>query len=47
MKKYYQYDTKDNIIIFDESEMLEKICENYNSIYISISDFAMALAFME
>ena len=39
MKKYYQYDTKDNIIIFDESEMLEKICENYNSIYISISDF--------
>ena len=38
LKNIYEYEIKDNILILDEGENLDKICENYESISISILD---------
>ena len=38
IKDIYSYELKDNILILDEGENLDKICENFNSISITTSD---------
>ena len=38
IKNIYGYEINNNIIIFDEGENLDKICENFQSISISVSD---------
>ena len=38
LKNIYGYEINNNILIFDKAETLDKICENFNSISISVSD---------
>ena len=38
LKNIYGYEINNNILIFDNGETLDKICENFQSVSISISD---------